>query len=187
MEFFKKITDFIQDLDEKDFYKYVGLFFGAIFIIASFMIYRYYSQVSTYTKEIEEINDKRKDNVRRLLSEERDLETKQKEADDMLKKGVDFQIKGYFENLLKKLNLFEYRKEDGNVTEKEIDDKYRELEFTIELDGMDMAQLCALLDELEATKRIKINLLEIRKSQKPDAIDVTLMISTLSLKTEIAA
>ncbi|KKP29656.1 MAG: hypothetical protein UR12_C0004G0027 [candidate division TM6 bacterium GW2011_GWF2_30_66] len=187
MEFFKKITDFIQDLDVKDFYKYIGLLFGLIFIIISFMIYSYYSQVSTYTQQIEEINDKRRDIVKRLISESKIVEIQQKEADDMLKKGTDFQIKGYFEDLLKKFNLFEYRREDGNVTEKEIDDKYRELEFAIDLDGMDMAQLCALLEELEKTKRININLLEIQKSQnKSDAIDVHLKISTLLLKTEAA-
>ena len=186
MEFFKKITDFIQDLEEKDFYKYIGLLFGAIFIIIAFMVYSYYSQVSTYTQEIESINEKRRDNVRRLLSESRVLETQQKEVDDMLKKGADFQIQGYFKDLLKKLNLSEYNKEEGNVIAKEIDEKHTEIEFTVKLDAMDMAQLCALLQELEATKRIKINSLEITKAQKPDAIDVNLMISTLVLKTEAA-
>ncbi|MFC1842437.1 hypothetical protein ACFLYU_02150 [Candidatus Dependentiae bacterium] len=184
MEFLRKIRDFIQDLEEKDFYKYLGIALAVLVLVLSFMVYRYYSNVSSYTREIEEINDLRSGQVRDILTRFEIVKKQREEANEMLKKELDFKIKGYFDKLLKKLNLKEYQKEEGRVIQKDISDEYSESEFSVRLDGMDMKQLCELLKELEATPRIKINLLEIRRAKKKsDAIDVDLTLSTLLLKS----
>lgn len=186
MEFLRKITDFIRDLDDRDFYKYLGIILFVVLLIISFMVYRYYSQVSKYAQEIETINDRRSDEVRKLLTRMESAQKQKKDAYEMLKKNTDFNIKGYFDKILEDLNLSKYKKEEGTVTEKAVDE-YNEVEFPIELNELDMSQLCLILKELEATPRIKINYIDIKRSQnKSDAIDVSLVISTYLVKTETA-
>jgi len=178
MEFLNKIRDFVQDLEEKDFYKYLGIMLLILVILMSFMIYRYYSNVNYYTDEIETINEQRETEVKKILERNEIVKKQRKEVDEMLKQDEDFKIRDYFDKLLKDLKLTRYKKDD-NVLEQVIDENYEGRELTARLEDIDMKQLCELLEKLEAKKRINIKSLEIRKSKKRGAIDVDIIISTL--------
>jgi len=183
MEFLTKIRDFIQDLEEKDFYKYLGITAAILIIIIGFMVFRYYRNINYYYERIEEINDLRETDVRNLLTRFEIVKKQREDVDQMLKKEEDFKIRDYFGKLLKKLKLSEYKKEDSVVT-KELSDKYSNSELAARFVGMNMKQLCELLRELESKERIGITLLEIKRSKKTRAaIDVDITISTLLPKT----
>jgi len=181
MEFLNKIRDFVQDLEEKDFYKYLGITLLVFVAILSFMVYRYYSNVNYYKDLIEGgegINEQREELVN-ILKRSAVVKRQKKEVDEILKKEEDFKIIGYFNDLLKKLKLSSYKK-DENVMQKELDENYKMSELNARLVSMDMKQLCELLKELEDKKRINIKSLEIKRSQKKKgAIDVDIIISTL--------
>lgn len=181
MEFLNKISTFIQDLEEREFYKYLWIFLGILMLTISFMIFRYYRNTSYYVDVIEEINIQRSDQVRDVLKRFEIIKIQRQEIDELLKKEEDFKISGYFEDLLKSLNISaKEKKATQNVTTKEISEKYRKSELATQLVGINMKQLCELLEELEGKKRINIKNLEIKKSNKTlRAIDVDLTISTL--------
>jgi len=186
MEFLRKIRDFIHDLEEKDFYKYLGITIGVLVLIFSFVVYRYYSKVGEYSERIEDTNDIRREKVRAVLERLDTIKKQKEEVDAILKKEEDFKILDYYTQLLKELNLSGYDK-STEVGQKDLSAQYRESELSAKLGGMNTKQLCELLRKLEQKKRIKIRNLEIRKSKKRSkAIDVDITISTLLLKAEEA-
>jgi len=183
MEFLTKIRDFIQDLEERDFYRYLVGLLVILAIIIGFMVFRYYKNVNYYENRIDEINEQRETEVRDLLTRFEVVKKQREDVDKMLKKEEDFKIIAYLNDVLKKLRLSEYKK-DENVTTKELD-QYRKSELAARFVGMNMKQLCELLKELESKERIGIRLLEIRRSKKKrDAIDVDITISTLLPKAQ---
>ena len=186
MEFLQKIRDFIYDLEEKDFYKYLGIVVAILVLLVSFMMYRYYSKVTEYSQMIEEANDIRQGQVKVVLARLEKIKKQKEEADAILQKEEDFKILDYYTKLLQELRLSQYDK-STDVVQKDRGQKYRESELTAKLGGLDMKQLCELLEKLELKKRIKIRNLEIRRSKKrPRSIDVDLIISTLLPKVQEA-
>jgi len=184
MELLNKIRDFIQDLEEKEFYKYLIIVFICLFLVISFIVFRYYRKINYLKGRIEEVNNIRVDDVQVILSRADVVKKEREEVNVILAKEEDFKIGGYFDNLLKKLGLSGYFK-DKTVSPKEISDQYRESELSARLSGMNTKQLCELLEELEKKKRIYTKVLEIKKSKrKPKGIDVSLTIATLQPKAE---
>lgn len=184
MELFKKVSVFLADIDDKDFYKYLSAFFIVLIAALSFIIYSYYSDIGKYASEIEFLNSTTRENVKNILTKSANIENRSKEVLEMIKKDPAFNLTTYIEEVLSKLNLS--ATQFGDLKMKETSGNYTESELDVELGPINMAQLCSLLSSLEEKKRIKINILEISKSEKKsDAIDVKLTISTLLLASEV--
>ena len=185
MELLRKIRDFIQELEKKDFYKYLTGILAFFVLLTFFMMYRYSRVVSEYSEMIEDVNDLRNQKVKTVLER---LETNKKQreaADAILREEENFFILDYYTELLKKLRFTRYNKSTEPVIQKDLDADYRESKLSVKLGGMNTKELCELLHELELKKRIKIRDLEIRKSKKrPRTIDVDITISTLLPKIE---
>jgi len=184
MEFFDKIRDRIQDLEEKEFYRYLLILFLVLILLMGFFIFRFYRNVNSYKNRIEEIEDIREDSVKDILARNENVQKRRKEVNAILEKEEGFKIIEYFEKLLQQLGLGKaaeivpIRRSLGQL-------KYDESEITARLTGISTQGLCMLLEKLEQNKRINIKELEIKKSEKtPKAIDVTIKIATLQPKVE---
>jgi len=186
MEFFDKIRDRVQDLEEKDFHKYLLVLFIVLILFISFFIYRFYSNVSYYQSEIQKINDIRADDIKDILSRDEDVKKRRKEVNAILAKDEGFKIINYFEKLLQQLGLGKAAQID-QTTRSLGELKYDEIEITPTLMGISTQGLCMLLEKLEQNKRINIKELEVKQSAKtPRAIDVIIKIATLQPKVEEA-
>jgi len=182
MEFLDKIRDRIQGLEEKELRKYLIVFLACLLLIISFMVFRYFYKISALESRIEDINELRVDEVRRLLSRAEDVKKRKEEVNKLIEEEDDFKIIEYFEGLLKKLRLSAV---EVVPSRKMLEGDYIESELVTRIDGVSMRQLCELLQELDKKKRIYTKKLEIKKSSKiPKTIDVTITIATLLPKTE---
>ena len=184
MEFFDKIRDRIQDLEEKEFYRYLFILFLVLILLMGFFIFRFYRNVNSYKNRIEEIEDIREDSVKDILARNENVQKRRKEVNAILEKDEGFKIIDYFQSLLQQLGLG--KAAQINIGKRSLGQlKYDERTLTAILTGISTQGLCMLLEKLEQNKRINIKELEIKKSEKtPKAIDVTIKIATLQPKVE---
>lgn len=184
MKVVENIRNFVDSLEEKQFYTYLGvLLFGAI-LIMSLIVWRYYSQVHSINEQIETINEQREE-TKRILTSARRVQQQRAEVDALLGQDPNFKIGGYFEDVLNKLGLADKKTASDKIEHSQIDHegKYKESIRKAKLTGMNMRQLTELLHELEQNKRIFIKELEISKSIKQSkTLDISLTIATLEPK-----
>lgn len=180
-----KFVNFIESIDEKDFYKYTLVVVLVITALVSAILVRHYYTVSSIKKRIAVINDMRQE-AREILDRFVAVEKQRSDVNAVLAEEPDFKIGGYIEDLLKKQGLSSKFKTQ-NITPVEREGIYREVSLTIQLIDMTMQELTRLLDEVEQKRRIYIKLLQITKSKKTSGtIDVTLTVGTLQLKEQPA-
>ena len=182
MELIKKLEDFLQTLDSRDFYKYLGIVIVIITAASCVICWRYYSSTRSYLAQIQEINDQRESGIKELFESHERILVEQKQVNKLLDEDPNFKIRQHFEEILSNLRLADKKvTESISSVERE---NYRESILTITFAAMNMQELCELLQELEKAKRIFTKDIDIQKSNKtPDTIDVTLVIATLLPKT----
>ena len=182
MELVRKIDDFLQSVDRREFYKYLAILLGIITCLLALLGWYCYSSTRDYVTQIEEINDKRAGEIKQLFESHERIIMGKKQVDALLEQNPNFKIRGFFDEVINTLQIAEKRvTESASNVERE---NYRESILTVTLAGMNMQELCELLQAIERAKRIFTKELDIQKSKKiPDAIDVTLIIATLQPKT----
>jgi len=180
MALLDKLQKFLDTLDEKTFYKYLGIASLGLFLVIGLIIFNYYRTTSYWHAKIETTNELRED-IQLLLTKAQQIKTMQAEANRMLAEDEDFKIRGYFENLLNQLRIPAQNIVEINITPVDRDTKIRENILTAKLTDMNMKQLTELLEEIEQNKRVYIKEVEITKSKKrPNTIDISLTFATLN-------
>lgn len=182
MAWLDPIKTFINTLDEKQFYLYLGGLLGAIFLSIVLIISLFYRNVSYYKKQIALVNEQRQE-IQTLLQKNFRVDQQQAKVNQLLAENENFKIGGFFDELLAKLQLAN-KKVSSRVFPLEVNPEYRELVLEARFAGMTMQQLCVLLNDMRANKLVYPKDLEITKSKTPRTIDVTLVIATLQHKTE---
>lgn len=182
MELIKKLNDLLQSIDSRDFIKYLGIIIGIITACTLFLGWRYYSSTRYYFEQIQEINNQREDTIKELFESHQRIIAEQKEVNSLLEKDPNFKIRGFFDEVLNSLGIAHKRvSESTSNMERE---NYRESVLSANFSGMNMQELCELLQALEQAKRIFTKEIDIQRSKKvPDTIDATLVIATLQPKT----
>ncbi len=176
----EKIKTFFEGLDEKTFYKYLAIYLGIVFVLVGLMIFRYYQNINYLDQRINTVNELRED-ARQVLEKSVRVEQQHKEVNRILEEDPDFKIKGYFDNLIDKLNLPQPTL--TRVTKTSRDENYEESSLEIKFTDITMKELAQLLQDIEQNKRIYSKALEINVSKKqPHTIDVNLTIATLHKK-----
>lgn len=181
MKIIERVRDFINNLDEKNFYKYLGISLGVVVMLCAFMIYRYYSNVDSLLLRINNINEQR-ERAQLILKQAQRVNKQRADVDAMIAKDEGFKIGGYFNEVLMKLRLTDKRVlEETAVIQHE--GKYQESVLKAKLTDMNMKELCELLNELDQNKRIYTKELEIISVKKArPSLDINLTIAALEPK-----
>lgn len=185
MKFLEPIINFINNLDEKNFYRYLYITISVIILLFAYLTYRYFSTVSSLQKELRKINISRQE-TQTILA--RDVKIKNQKAlvDEMLEKDKNFKLMQYFDSVVNKLSLTKNVK-STSITTSEMErfaENYIEVKLDINLINMNTKQLVDFLSELDKNERIYTKGLEITKANKTPSIDVNLTIATLQPKIE---
>jgi hypothetical protein len=182
MAFMKTITDAITGLDKKLFYRYIAIAGACFILLLALIIWQYKSKINSLKKQIYKVNALR-DDVRIELSKYEQIQKQRKEVDAILAEEEDFNITGYFDDLVKRLGLEAHVKE-RTPSRQETEDNYQETMVNATLVDITMQQLTELLNEIEHKARIFTKQIEITRSKKSPTIEVNLTIATLQPKTE---
>ncbi|MEX0849595.1 MAG: hypothetical protein WD055_05170 [Candidatus Dependentiae bacterium] len=183
MNIVNKIKDFLDNLDIKNFYKYSGIFIGVITLLSFFLIYRFYSNIDHYKRQIRNLNDVRQE-VQELLEKASSVKQQKEQVNAMLEADPNFKIAGYFKEILAQLNLTNKQISSTVTTQERGEQDYNESILSAKFGDMNMKNVSELLNLLEQNKRVYTKELEIQKSRKtPRAIEVQLTIATLQPRT----
>ncbi len=182
MAFMQKIHDRIEGLERKIFYRYLIILSVCMALAMAAIIYFFYSSVHDLENKINDLNELRTSEVKKILSRMKNVQKQQKEVDDILAKDPSFKIGGYFAVQLAQLGIAENKKEETISQVNLSDEKYRESVLRATFTGLTMQQLCRLLNIIEQNPRVYTKALEIQRA-KNKTIDVTLTIGTLQLRT----
>ncbi len=179
-----QLKNFIQDLDEKQFFRYLAGLLLTLVLLISMILFFNYRKVHTLKKDIARINNNRSTLQSILTTYER---VKQQKADvaAMLEKDKNFKIVGYMDMLVNSLNLGSFRTNYTQSSEvKESLPEYIEIKLVTNFTDLNTRQLVELLHEIEKNERIYTKELEITRSASKSALDVVLTIATLQARTE---
>jgi len=185
MEIINRLRLAIEELEQKDFYKYLIIVIACVVVLFSAVIFWHYSKVGSLVQRLEEVNEEREDKVRSILERKNVVEQQRKMINSILAKQKDFKIAGYFSELLGKLNL---TATEQSTSEVELSNDYEEVQLTARFVQLKMQKLCELLQEIEQKERVYAKSLEIVRSTKaPKTIEVNLTIATLQPKLKAGA
>ena len=185
MKIFDALSNYLANLDQKNFNKYLLIYLGALLTLSVASVYYYYNTIKYWKKQTNEINATR-DEIKVIVDRDELVQKQREEVNTLLSEMPDFKIGEYFNDLIGKLGLTQNVVTSPSITYADRGDKeYREVLLTTQFDMMNMKQLTELLNEIEQNKRIYTKELEIIKSKKtPNTIEVNLTIATLQRKPE---
>lgn len=184
MNILTQIRDFLENLDSKDFFKYIGITIAIILFFVNIMIYRFYSNVNYYKKQIQALNMQREE-ISELLEKAALIKEQKQEVNAILEAEPNFKIEGYFIKVLEILGLSNKQVSTTVTTQERGEQNYNESSLTAKFTDINMKELCELLNVFEQNKRIYTKALEIQKTRKsPQTLEVQLTIATLKLRTE---
>ena len=187
MELMNKLRLFIEGMEEREFYRYMIILLGLIVLMAGFLVFRYYKKVGALEGRIEYVNDEREEKVQSILQRMHVVSQQRKHVNDILAKDKEFRIAGYFDELLKKLGLFDKRTAQSS-SEVVLGPEYSEIMLRASFVGLNMRQLTELLEKIEKNERVYEKSLEIiRSTRTPKTIDVNLTIATLEPRLRAGA
>ena len=179
MKFIENIVHFIDSLNKKDFYLYLGIFLGTTFCVNGLVLFWHYNSMNSLNRQIEDLNELREEKVQSLLARAHHVRKQREEVDALLAQDPNFKLGGYVKDLLTELHLIE-NQETETTSQTEREEKYLETVLSMKLVNINTKQLAELLDKIEKNQRINANTVEIiRSKKKPDTIEVSITIATL--------
>ena len=104
MNFFNKISNYISELDEQTLKKYIIYFLITVSFIIAIILMQYFRKIKKYKNEINQINIERK-KTKEILNQYELVKKQRKDVNTLLEKDKIFKIKGYFDDLLKNLQI----------------------------------------------------------------------------------
>lgn len=183
METIEKIQAYVDALETRIFYRYLAIIAAILMALASFMVVHYYRSTKGLLAEIESVNDER-ERTQKVLSAFAQVKQQRQEVDAILDENKNFKIGGYFNALLDSLQLADKKTMAEPSRSSSREAHYQESILKVRFAGMNMKQLCELLNQIEQNRRVYSKELEIIKSKKtPKAIDVNLTVATLERKS----
>jgi hypothetical protein len=180
-----KVKSFIQELEERDFYKYLAGFLVGIVLLMALIVYLGQRKITLLKKRANKINTQRQSLQEILTTFER---VKQQKADvaAILEKDKTFKIIGYLDHVIASMNLGANKAGGVQQSEEPLEHlpEYSEIKVVVPFTNLNMKQLAELLQEIEKNERIYTKELDITKSPSKPTIDATLTIATLQARTE---
>ena len=183
MLMFQKITAYLSDLTDKEFKRYIVIFFASLGIILLFGTYRYYRSVFDLKKQMKRINITRTE-VQGLLTKYDQIKKQKETVDALLNQDKSFWIKRYFDDTLKKLDISHMLTKEPDIIETDLKEGYTEITLSANFARIDSQQMAELLNELEQKKRIYIKKLDITKARNSNTLSFVIIIATLKTQTE---
>jgi len=177
MSLLLRFKAFIDERDQKNYYRIIGFVIGFFVLIFVVLLYWHSGKVDALQKELKTIN-KQRGEVSILLGEYEHVETYKERIKKVLEEDTTFRIKQYFDQAAAELNLKNYK---ADVSEpQDLHNGYNEIRLDCSFTGMTMQELVALLDgKIEHNKRIYTKELVITKTPGSRTFDVTLVLATL--------
>lgn len=179
MIYLERFKLFIDELDQKIYYRAVGigsLLFSLFFIL---LFYWHSGRVAALEQELRKINRGR-EQVSQLLAQHKLIQEQKAAVASILAEDKTFKIKEYFTRLIAGERLSNKLAKEPEITESaSVATEYTEIKLSAHFNNITMQQLVNLLTKIEKFSRIYTKELIVTKALQTPTIDVYLVIATL--------
>src|SRR2546423_103943 len=104
MEALDKVTAFIENLETKTFYTYLGIILGGVLLLAGGILFRYYRNATALDEKITLVNEER-EKVQEVLTKLASVQKQRESVDRLLDDKVPFYLLEYFQKLTNQLGI----------------------------------------------------------------------------------
>jgi len=180
MNFFKKTASYIQNLNKKDFDKYLALFISGLILLIIFIIYYIHTTSNNliykinFNKKLSLKTEKIINNYQRLKSEENKLLK-------LLEKNKDFNIKTYFEQFCSQYQIIPESNWETTTRSFPGNEKFDEISLTATFKNQTTKDLVNLLEAFDKKEIIYVKELSIT-SEQDKTITINITIATKKYK-----
>ncbi len=178
MEFLHPIRDFIKGLEEADYYKYFGAFFGGFLLLFGLLVYIHYSKVHKYQNALKRVESLRSQ-TKKIVSDYKVVLAQREKVEEILEQNKDFRIGEAYQSIVQKVGLASRMHDVSAPTTGESISGKTEVLVTSHFSGINMKQLTDLLSEIAAVQRLYVKELDIKKSPQSQTVDVDITVATL--------
>lgn len=185
MTLFDNVKNTIRNLDEKEFYTYGGIAFGVIVVILGLLFYWQSSSIKNWNNKFKQLQ-KLRNETKQILSDKLLFEQERKTLNDKLQAEPDFKIRGYYDELINKLNLRPFvAKDPSEPTSESLEGGAKERTLTAQWTNITTKQLTDILSAIENNPRVFAKRLIIDKiANDTPKLNVTLDIATIEFSKE---
>ena len=179
----KALTNFaiyIQNLNKKDFEKYLVLFLIGITILSGIYVYRIYHKSTLLVKQIKNI-EKLAQKTAKMVADNKRLQQKEEQLEELLKRYKEFSMKTFFEQFYSQHNLTPEAGWETIALPIEGNDKFDEVVLSATFKNQNTQVLVKVLDTLDKKEMVYIKGLTI-KHQPDKKITFELTIATMKYK-----
>ncbi len=185
----QSLMNVLWQLDEKQQRRVLAIIVGGLVLFFGGLMYLQVRSLGKLRREMIAINADRV-KIRDLLSRNEFLKQEQQRGQAIIDQDKHFKLSEYIETLVAHLGIKNNLK-SYPVTINDLEQLqslgYQEVKMDAEFVDLNMQQLVRLLQELEQNNRIDIKMVDLVRSKKDNALDVTIALSTLQHKAETAA
>lgn len=183
MEVLQKLQEALLGFEKKEFYKYIGIYFGVIGVLTLGLVYFYYTHVISLQSKLKRVNRSRQE-VALLLEKYKYAQKQKAEVDALLNEEKSFKIKDFFDKVVQQHRLTGKQKKEAEPSDEVLHKKYTEYKLTAQFRQISTKQLCELLNSIEQKARVYTKELTITKTRGA-SLDVSLTIATLKPHSEM--
>jgi hypothetical protein len=178
MEFLDSLRDYIKNVEDRDLYKYVAIFFGALFLLFGLLAYFHYNRLNKYANEIKKV-DSARNQTKKLLKDYKVVQAQKQRTEEILAQNPNFRIGEAYQSIIQKSGLAgKLQDQSAPTTGESFADKI-EMQVNSQFTGLSMKQVTDLLAEIAATPQLYTKELTIKKVPNMSAVDVNITVATL--------
>ncbi len=176
MELLDKFRDFISNLEDTDFYKYLGAFFGVFALLLCLLFYIHYSKVNKYFAELKKADAMRLQ-TKKLLGDYKAVNAQREKVEDILAKDRNFRIGEAYQTIVQRSGLSS-RAELSAPTSGESFSGKTEVVISSHFSSLTMKQVTDLLQAIAQVPQLYVKDLVLKKTPS-QTVDVDITVATL--------
>lgn len=182
MEWLDKIRDYIRQLENRDLYKSLALFFGALALLLLLTFFLHYRRVARYTTDLKTLDTLRVQ-TKRIITSHKAVTAQKEKVEELLAQNKNFRIAETYQTIVQKLNLAPKLREPISPVVGDTTSGKTEVTVTSHFSGISMKNLADLLSQIATIQQLYTKELTIKKSSNTQEVDVDITIGTLESST----
>ena len=174
MKVFTNFAIYLQNLNKKDFEKYLVIFLVSITILFGSITYYIYTKSSekvTQIKSLKELTNK----ITKIISDNEKMQQEEQRLQQLLEQNKDFSMKIFFEQFCREQNITPESGWEAIPLPIEGSEKFDEIVLSTTFKGINTQTLTKILDALDKKEIAYIKELTIKnEDNKKITVDITL-------------
>ncbi|MBA2307143.1 hypothetical protein H0W26_03365 [Candidatus Dependentiae bacterium] len=178
MEWLDKFREYVRNLENRDLYKNLGIFFGCLLLILAVPFYLHYRRVQRYTADLRTL-DKLRAETKKIIAGQKTVTAQKEKVDELLAQNKNFRIAEAYQTIVQKLGLLPKLKDPISPTIGETISEKIEVTVTSHFTGITMKNVTDLLSQIAAAPQLYTKEVVIKKTPNAHAVDVDITVATL--------